>query len=110
LNDGLQDSAITRNNLVDAGSDGIDSAAEVRLDLATGTGLDEVCVGAATGSGDSTNAMGSSNVAPGRLLVRIETCPSSIGDSLDMLTKSSDCLELSSSSILDIHRMMDAAV
>jgi hypothetical protein len=65
---------------------------------------------AAAGDSDSTNAMGSSNVDPGRLLVSIETRPSPIGDALDMLTKSCDCLELSSCSVLDIHRMIDAAV
>jgi hypothetical protein len=59
--------------------------------------------------GTSRNAIGSSGVDPGRSSVSMETCPS-IGDSLDIEGKSRDCLEYSSFSIFDIHRMMDAAV
>jgi hypothetical protein len=59
---------------------------------------------------DSTNAKGSSGVDPGRSLVSIEIYPSSIGDSLDMLMKSCDCIEFSMCSTFDIHRMMDFAV
>jgi len=42
----------------------------------------------------STNARGSSGVDPGQSLVSIEIYPSSIDDSLDMLTKSCDCIEI----------------
>jgi hypothetical protein len=54
--------------------------------------------------------MGSSGVDPGQSLVSIETCPSPIGDVLVMDLKSCNCLELSSSSIFDIHRIIDGAV
>jgi hypothetical protein len=67
-------------------------------------------MGTATGVGNSTNAIGSSDVDPGRSLVSIETCPSPIGDLLDIEVNSCDCLELSSSSAFDIHRMIDVAV
>ena len=81
------------------------------LDGITGTGpsSSEDNIDSRAGA-NSTNAIGSSNVDPGRLLVSNETRPSPIGDPLDILTKSCDCLELSSCSALDIHRMMDAVV
>jgi len=90
------DTLITRICLVNVG---------YWVGAATGAGLH-----AAIGVGESTNAIGSSGVDPRRLLASIEICPSPIGDSLDTLRKSRECSELSSSSVLDIHRMMDAAV
>ena len=71
---------------------------------------EEYAVGETTGIGNSTNAMGSSGIEPGQPPVSIEICPSPIGDSLDMLANSWDCLERSSSSSLDMHRDTDAAV
>ena len=79
----------------------------------TTTGADEgsaVAGWATAGDDNSTNAIGSSGVHPGQLLASIETCPSPIGDSLDMLIKSCDFLELASSSVFDIHRIIDTAV
>ena len=61
-------------------------------------------------TGNSTNAIGSSGVDPGKSLVSIETCSSLIGDLLDTELKSCDWKVLSVSSIFDIHRMMDVAV
>lgn len=80
--------------------------------LITLTRLLNVGVGAAAVADDATNAIGFSDVDPGRSLVSIEKCPSPIGDLLDMSIKSCGCLtsELSSSSVFDIHRIMDAAV
>jgi hypothetical protein len=60
--------------------------------------------------GSRTNAIGFSAVDPGRSLENIETCASPIGDSLDMSINSCDLLELVSSSIFDIHRIMELAV
>jgi len=59
-----------------------------------------------------TMAIGSSGVDPGRSLENIGTCSTSlIDDSLDVEENSScDCQVLSSSSILEIHRMTDTAV
>ena len=65
-------------------------------------------MGTSAGVGNSTNAMGSSGVDPGQSLVDIETCPSPIGEVLDIDVNNCDCSELSSSSIFDIHRIMDA--
>jgi hypothetical protein len=74
-------------------------------------------VGTTTGAGEgtakigsTTNAIGFSGVDPGRSLESIETCLSPIENSLDMSIKSCDFFVLSSSSIFDIHRIMDWAV
>jgi hypothetical protein len=61
-------------------------------------------------TGSITNTSGSSGVDPGQSPDNIETCPSAIGISLDMLLKSWEFVEVLSSSIFDIHRMMDSAV
>ena len=60
-------------------------------------------------TGSITNTRGSSGVDPGQSSDSIETCPSPIGNSLDMLLKSWKFFVLSSSTF-DIHRMMDSAV
>ena len=67
-------------------------------------------MGTVAGAGNSTNAIGSSGVDPGRSLVSMETYPSTIEDSLDVFKKSCDGLDLSSSSILAMHRIIDKAV
>jgi len=79
------------------------------LNVGSGVGTATGVGGGLATTGSITSTSGSSGVDPGHPLHNIETCPSPIGNSLDMLTKSWELFVVLNSSIFDMHRMMDSA-